>query len=376
MMVQRNISVVFVLLSLPFKLSLLVGIEFFGDSLEKRKKILMKLFFWFCFVNLVIFCALLYTQAVIMFGTLSAIAIIADVTSTTTFTWKFLQIFLFRSVLGDIFQELDSFGWTQLDAKVKGMIKNFSKFQRIQGMSLVFAMSFYLLTPLWYLIKNDDFYQHLPFKLWLPFDVTQNKYLYYLTYMWMLAMGHLIEICFFVPDYIIGAVIILLSAQLIILKQRIASETISHRLIDEHYKIIELTKKFNDLFSPSMLINLVGSSFILCLYGFQLSMTHDSVNFLRNGVSLIVSLGQIFVFCFFGQIIKDSGEEIFETIYTTDWYSMPPKDQKAINIMQLAALKPIELRAWKFSALDYKTFFSVRFSFDENLITKVMLYRF
>lgn len=61
---------------------------------------------------------------------------------------------------------------------------------------------------------------------------------------------------------------------------------------------------------------------------------------------LICTLGQLFLFCHFGNQLTDTFGTIYDTFYQCDWYLMPLKIQKIMPTILNAAQEPVFLRGF------------------------------
>jgi len=282
--------------------------------------------------------------------------------NTGCYSTKLFVIYVHRLTLKEVFLELVSMEWKSSDPRVtkrtENLMMKFRLFSKCQRNFLLFGILFHAFTPFLNLINGGDFYQQLPYEIWLPFDFTKNKILFFITYFWMLWITKLCLIVYFTTDYIISAIIFLLCLQFILLKQKI-SEKDSKEIVDHHNALIKLTKKFNKLMSWPLLINLAGIVITLCLLLFRISKSDDVVDFIRCIIFWLFSLGQIFVICFFGQMLSNCSEKLFTEIYFTQWCSKSIQYWKMMIIMQLPTAKPTQIWAWKFYPINFEMFLSV-----------------
>ncbi|GAB0090750.1 hypothetical protein DMENIID0001_055070 [Sergentomyia squamirostris] len=65
---------------------------------------------------------------------------------------------------------------------------------------------------------------------------------------------------------------------------------------------------------------------------------------------------QLFLICFFGQILRNRTEAIGEALYLTKWYQMPLKEQKALLIIMAPAQQAVGLEAGGIMDLSFRTF--------------------
>ncbi|OWR43081.1 olfactory receptor 12, partial [Danaus plexippus plexippus] len=94
------------------------------------------------------------------------------------------------------------------------------------------------------------------------------------------------------------------------------------RCVRTHQVLIKLVNQINILYSKSTLVNIMTSSFIICLCGFNITITKskDMSTYLLFIPFLMNSLTEIFLMCFFGDQMIDSSYNITQAVYSSRWY--------------------------------------------------------
>uniref|UniRef100_A0A7G3B6V1 Odorant receptor n=1 Tax=Lutzomyia longipalpis TaxID=7200 RepID=A0A7G3B6V1_LUTLO len=95
----------------------------------------------------------------------------------------------------------------------------------------------------------------------------------------------------------------------------------------------------------------------LCIILF--SMQTISMTLFVLAITVLVILMQIFILCFFGQIIRDSSEAMFDALYMTKWYEMELTDQKNLLIFMIRFFLPIRVQTFGFGVVSIFTFVQV-----------------
>ncbi|XP_055685253.1 odorant receptor 13a-like [Lutzomyia longipalpis] len=95
----------------------------------------------------------------------------------------------------------------------------------------------------------------------------------------------------------------------------------------------------------------------LCIILF--SMQTISMTLFVLAVTVLVILMQIFILCFFGQIIRDSSEAMFDALYMTKWYEMELTDQKNLLIFMIRFFLPIRVQTFGFGVVSIFTFVQI-----------------
>lgn len=80
-----------------------------------------------------------------------------------------------------------------------------------------------------------------------------------------------------------------------------------------------------------------------------------------NGVPLTVlhmflAYVQIFLFCFFGEHLLNTFENLNESIFTVEWYRFPMESQKLLITMLVVAQRPISIRGFGSQACTHESF--------------------
>ncbi|GAB0095679.1 hypothetical protein DMENIID0001_110840 [Sergentomyia squamirostris] len=88
-------------------------------------------------------------------------------------------------------------------------------------------------------------------------------------------------------------------------------------------------------------------------------MTRFYESNITNYMAAFTSITQLFVLCFFGQIVKSRTQVIAGAFYMTKWYEMPLKEQKNLIIAMAVSQRPVNLEAGGIMDLTYETFASI-----------------
>ncbi|CAG9808584.1 unnamed protein product [Chironomus riparius] len=203
------------------------------------------------------------------------------------------------------------------------------------------------------------------FTLNLGFD-QQNPVIYGLIYIieaWYILFGAFFPLC---SDLLYASLMQILVMELDTLGQVISEIAFKNSeedvmkdikvLVDIHQELIEVAEKLEEIFSPIILINVLGSIIGLCTASF-LSVSGVSGYFIAKYflLPIIVSI-QIFVQCYFAQRLIDSSSSITTSVYNTEWYNSSVKVQKFILLIMIRAQKTQAITALKFFDVSLETF--------------------
>ncbi|KAI8423769.1 hypothetical protein MSG28_012791 [Choristoneura fumiferana] len=101
-------------------------------------------------------------------------------------------------------------------------------------------------------------------------------------------------------------------------------------VVKRHQELIHLVDQIEILYSKSTLFNIVSSSVLICLSGFNVTSLEDMSVVFSFLAFLFMSLTQIFLLCYFGDMLMRSSMELSEAVYNTSWYQMDQSMKKNI----------------------------------------------
>jgi odorant receptor len=196
---------------------------------------------------------------------------------------------------------------------------------------------------------------------WYPYD-KYNKFWYNFTLVWQTMSS-----CWFIcgllgTNLIFYSLITLIVMQFNILSMRLEKlkptdeEETFKELIENHEKLLELSRIVEDIFSPAILFNVVASSVLICLVGYQATLGTDSEEVVKFSAFLVAALLQILMLCRNGQKLISAADKLGDSIYSCDWYSDQRKMKTIMVMMMQRAQKPNALTAFNFSVLDLEAF--------------------
>jgi 7tm Odorant receptor len=135
-------------------------------------------------------------------------------------------------------------------------------------------------------------------------------------------------------------------------------------LIDRHKELYDVSNQINAVFSATLCVYYYIVSAILCLFAYQLSTATEVSNMIFGGTFVIPTLIQNYVVCYFGQILKDGSDGVFDGIINCGWENIDDIDVKKFIIMMIQRTqKPAKLTAWKFTDITLVECSQVSFKF-------------
>ncbi|XP_061729085.1 putative odorant receptor 92a [Cydia pomonella] len=128
------------------------------------------------------------------------------------------------------------------------------------------------------------------------------------------------------------------------------------KLAVRHDGIMQSVIQLESIYTKSTLFNFVTSSFLICLTGFNVTALGD-IGFMLSFFSfLLMSLMQIYLLCFYGDMIMTSSMEVSNAMYNSKWYTVNAKVAKHLYVVQMRAQKPSKLTAYSYADVNLKAF--------------------
>lgn len=224
------------------------------------------------------------------------------------------------------------------------------------------------LAPVVRFLVTQDWYEKLPFNGWYPFDEYDPKY-YNFVFVWHLFSIIITIASLLGPDLILYAFITLISLQFDILCDRLEklkdfpSEEVYEQLselVKLHETLIRLSTSLQRIYSISILFNFTGSSILICLVGYQVSMGIELENLVKFMILLTASLVQVLMLCYFGNKLSEASKKVADAAFCSGWHET--ENRKLRNAMLLLiqrSQKPNVMTAYKFSVVSLEAFTTV-----------------
>ncbi|XP_037726966.1 odorant receptor 13a isoform X1 [Drosophila subpulchrella] len=226
-----------------------------------------------------------------------------------------------------------------------------------------------------------------PYKMVFPYNPYHNWISYALTYMFTSYAGICVVTTLFAEDTILGFFITYTCGQFRLLHERIdkiftgivnpeLAEEVQleriKRIVQKHNNIIRFAKRLEDFFNPILLVNLMISSVLICMVGFQI-ITGNNM-FIGDYVKFIIyissALSQLYVLCENGDALIKQSTLTAQVLYECQWegsdrieyHSYKPSSKRVRNhlsFMILCSQQPVRITAFKFSTLSLQSFTAI-----------------
>nr|AIT69876.1 olfactory receptor 11 [Ctenopseustis herana] len=131
------------------------------------------------------------------------------------------------------------------------------------------------------------------------------------------------------------------------------------KLVIRHQELMRSVNLLETIYTKSTLFNFVSSSFLICLTGFNVTAIDDVAFVLSFLTFLLMSLLQIFLLCFFGDMIMTSSMDVSHAIYNSKWYTAKASTAKQLFLVQIRAQKPCKLTASSYADVNLRAFMRI-----------------
>lgn len=128
-------------------------------------------------------------------------------------------------------------------------------------------------------------------------------------------------------------------------------------IYEVHRDIAQQAKELTDSFWHIYFIKLLTIMLYLCSVMFIFQSFDASLIVPFNASMMMIS--QIFILCFFGQILRNSSEEMCDSLYMTKWYDMTTKNLKNLLMLMTRFHNPIKVETFGFGVISIYTFVQV-----------------
>lgn len=299
----------------------MIGIARYGEPRDTLKARLKQLFFWCSYAN-TIFC--LCIEHVYFFKAAGSSSNFLELTAlapcigfTALSIVKIMTIKLNEAKVNGILDRLNElFPRTLQEQKLYRTYQyNLESQVVMKSFSVLYMILIWIfnLLPLVSMLVNylskGVLVKELPYFMWYWYD-WQKEGLYELTLFhqtWGAFDSAVFNLC---TDLMFCAIILLICLQFDVLAHRLKhskndySELVS--CVKLQQAVVDVSNQLESIFSPSILVNFVGSSVIICLVGFQATSEISAFDLFKFILFLISSLVQVFLLCYYGNKLIDA----------------------------------------------------------------------
>ncbi|XP_057331657.1 odorant receptor 13a-like [Microplitis mediator] len=127
-----------------------------------------------------------------------------------------------------------------------------------------------------------------------------------------------------------------------------------------HQKVIDMLNVINDCFSFCVVVQILTSTILICLNGFQIILGNDSLHLLmRRFLAITVVLIQLLFWCWYGNKMSSAAESLTINLWMCGWENEYKYGiRNTVSIPMILSLQSFELRALGLVPLSLQTFVS------------------
>ncbi|KAH8421372.1 hypothetical protein KR009_003285 [Drosophila setifemur] len=222
-----------------------------------------------------------------------------------------------------------------------------------------------------------------PYKMVFPYDPYSSWLTYVLTYMFTSYAGICVVTTLFAEDSLFGFFITYTCGQFQLLHESIDNlfmvgnvkeQHLQQRrlksIVQKHNNIIRFAKRLEDFFNPILLVNLMISSVLICMVGFQI-ITGKNI-FIGDYVKFIVyissAISQLYILCENGDTLIRHSVLTAQHLYGCNWEggfsrvesrTTSKQIRNQLEFMILCSQRPVSITAFKFSTLSLQSFTAI-----------------
>lgn len=278
-----------------------------------------------------------------------------------------------RHEIWEILEEFKSFFILRKEGNQKYEIKSYHRiYRRILKWFVLIAVQFvphFAFVLISYVIFGTKTAEGNFFHFWYPFDpYDDSNYLYAI--LWTDWVVYVTLMFFLTADPLFYCFITMLTMEFDILaidlsnlkdESEDARKEKIKRLIQQHHRLMVLSDKLQNVYSPNFLGVFLVSSIVMCLCTFHLLNSENVDVYLYNAGYLTSIFCENILLCWFGQKLIDSSLGVAKGIYESDWTEVRDIDyKKQIPLIILRAQKPKHLTAMGFAIVSLEGFTTVR----------------
>jgi odorant receptor len=351
----------------PLKFFAMLGSKLCDDGPETRMKRYLKNYFYVSHFSVVVATVFMIVYIKESIDTIPKMAeYLPPFCYTVLSVSKSFSIYATQQTFNDVMETLDElFPKTKEDQATFEVAKYSKGYKRIEKVfvGLVASAAFSLFaTNFLKLAFLGGWYDKLPFDNWYPFD-EYNPIYFNFVFIWQ-NTNVVVTVCGLLgSDLIFYSFMTLLSMQFDILAMKFQQLSTKDdlkkfvELMEIHENLLELVKKLERIFAPSILLNFLASSVLICLVGYRVSIDFNLEVFMKSSLMLTVALLQIFSLCHYGNKLTTAAENVSMAAYNSDWVNDDNRKMKTILVMVMQrSQKKTALTAFKFKVLNLEAF--------------------
>ncbi|XP_014484118.1 PREDICTED: odorant receptor Or1-like [Dinoponera quadriceps] len=133
------------------------------------------------------------------------------------------------------------------------------------------------------------------------------------------------------------------------------------RSVRGHQRLLAIMDDFNEVFSAGMFVQMLSSTSMICLTGFQATLVigHSS-NTCKFAIYLAAALSQLFYFCLIGNEVIHQSACLTQSQWLSEWdEKLTAKTGRLLILSMLFSRRTLNLKAGVFYSLSMETFTAI-----------------
>ncbi|XP_012151297.2 odorant receptor 13a-like isoform X1 [Megachile rotundata] len=128
-----------------------------------------------------------------------------------------------------------------------------------------------------------------------------------------------------------------------------------------HQRLVTLSKEYNRLFSSSMFVQMLSSTSMICLTGFQAVVVGgQSSDIMKFGMYLSAAVSQLLYICWIGNELSYSSSVLDKSQWLSDWHHEHlPSIVQVFTLSTMSTRRTLTLKAGIFFVLSLETFIAI-----------------
>jgi len=364
---------------LQLKIYKLIGLNIIPLEITSRrtkiKEILMKWYFFACYIGMWITITMFAIRLVIDIKNLHVVVrILPHVTLFPYNVFKASLFFTKRKSILNILEKLRiSFPSTQAEQEKCNLQSRLKWFLIIYKIYIVFLYTIVFSAAfgiLYELIFNNVRKQAVA--VWFPFDDTANNFNWIISLLWLTWDATNVAVNVMSADFYLFADIFVLSTEFIIIGEDIKNALNEGRVTDlrkhviRHQELIEISNDIESLFTFIFFYTIIQGAVAISACGFQILTSTSLADLLFSISYTAFSLSQVFLFCYYGEALITASGDVGQKILESNWYDL--KDigvKKSILFVIMRSQKPCMFSGFGSVSLSIETFSDVSMAFLE-----------
>lgn len=337
------------------------------DPKENRKILIKNFLYFFTLFNTTLFYIFTIKKLLQdLSDSKMLIVTLNTIGSSSVALLRVLNMFWHKREIAKILQLFNKTYYESTEEKYKfgSYVNAFKLTVRFYFMATILTNSFLYVTPIVTLLTTGE--RTLP--LIGPFDAEVGKSVFYpFAMIWSIWSFGTMTVTLLVSELTLQGAIVSLAIEFEILKEMLKdmkSESerrqikIMRSFVDKHNELSEHVAKLEKIYSFPLFAFIMSSSFFICCCAFTATFLDaaDSVSMIYYCLS---SLFQVYILCYFGQMLQTSGENLNREIYNCGWEEIENREvRRGLILIIKRSQKPKVLTVMKFADITMQHFAS------------------